>query len=373
VLRRQRYDVEVAPTAGGLLDGLKASQYDLALLDVRLPDMDGLDAIPRCRELAPDTPIIVMRVVDMAHRAAPTDLTILVQGESGTGKEVLARAIHRLSVRKDGPFVPVNCAAIPEGLLESELFGHERGAFTGAVRARPGRFELAKEGTLFLDEIGDMPLSMQAKILRVLQEREFERVGGTRTMTADVRVIAATHRDLDAAVAQGSFRQDLFYRLQGVGIVLPPLRERVDDLPLLATHLLERAAQRLTRQPAVLSPEALRCLWTYSWPGNVRELQHVLEGAMVLSDGVIRPDHLPPAIQRAAQARPAAEAGPVLSGSLDEALEEWERRMILDALQRTQGVQARAAKILGVSERSLWYRIKKLGIQVRTPDDAPAA
>ena len=404
--------------------------------------MGGLDAIPRCRELAPDTPIIVptahgtrqtamdaitrgaydfftkplkmdefqvvvaraldrrrlqkqvkalrdsqpsglegligqsealKRVVDMAHRAAPTDLTILVQGESGTGKEVLARAIHRLSVRKDGPFVPVNCAAIPEGLLESELFGHERGAFTGAVRARPGRFELAKEGTLFLDEIGDMPLSMHAKILRVLQEREFERVGGTRTMTADVRVIAATHRDLDAAVAQGTFRQDLFYRLQGVGIVLPPLRERVDDLPLLATHLLERAAQRLTRQPAVLSPEALRCLWTYPWPGNVRELQHVLEGAMVLSDGVIRPDHLPPAIQRAAQARPATLAGPVLSGSLDEALEEWERRMILDALQQTQGVQARAAKILGVSERSLWYRIKKLGIQVRTPDDtAPA-
>ncbi len=404
-LRRQRYDIDVAPTAGGLLDGLKGAPYDLILLDVRLPDMDGLDAIPRCRELAPDTPIIVMtahgtrqtamdaitrgaydfftkplqvvvaraldrrrlqeqvkalrdsqpsglegligqsealkRVVDMAHRAAPTDLTILVQGESGTGKEVLARAIHLLSVRKDGPFVPVNCAAIPEGLLESELFGHERGAFTGAVRARPGRFELAKEGTLFLDEIGDMPLSMQAKILRVLQEREFERVGGTRTMT--------------------------------VGIVLPPLRERVDDLPLLATHLLERAAQRLTRQPAVLSPEALRCLWTYAWPGNVRELQHVLEGAMVLSDGVIRPDHLPPAIQRAARARPAAPTGSVLSGSLDEALEEWERRMILDALQQTQGVQTRAARILGVSERSLWYRIKKLGIQVRTPDDAPPA
>jgi two-component system response regulator AtoC len=441
-LRRQHYDIDVSSTATGMLDRLKAAPYDLILLDVRLPDMDGLDAIPRCRELAPDTPIIVMtahgtrqtamdaitrgaydffskplkmdefqvvvaraldrrrlqkqvkalrdsqpsglegligqsealkRVVDMAHRAAPTDLTVLIQGESGTGKEVLARAIHRLSARKDGPFVPVNCAAIPEGLLESELFGHERGAFTGAVRARPGRFELAKEGTLFLDEIGDMPMSMQAKILRILQEREFERVGGTRTITADVRVIAATHRDLEAAVAQGTFRQDLFYRLQGVGMVLPPLRERVDDLPLLATHLLERAAQRLSRQPAVLSPEALRCLWTYPWPGNVRELQHVLEGAMVLSDGVIRPEHLPPAVQRAAQARPAAETAPVLTGSLDEALEEWERRMILDALQQTQGVQARAAKILGVSERSLWYRIKKLGIQVRTPDDAPPA
>ena len=441
-LRRQRYEIDVAPTAGGLLDRLKAAPYDLVLLDVRLPDMDGLDAIPRCRELAPDTPIIVMtahgtretameaitrgaydfftkplkmdefqvvvtraldrrrlqkqvkalrdsqpsgiegligqsealkRVVDMAQRAAPTDLTVLLQGESGTGKEVLARAIHRLSLRKDGPFVPVNCAAIPEGLLESELFGHERGAFTGAVRARPGRFELAREGTLFLDEIGDMPLAMQAKILRALQEREFERVGGTRTITADVRVIAATHHELDAAVAQGTFRQDLFYRLQGVGLRLPPLRERIDDLPLLATHLLEQGAKRLNRAPAIVSPEALRCLWTYAWPGNVRELQHVLEGAMVLSDGVIGPEHLPPAVQRAAQARPAAEAGPVLTGSLDEALEEWERRMILDALQQTQGVQARAAKILGVSERSLWYRIKKLGIQVRTPDDAPPA
>jgi two-component system response regulator HydG len=310
----------------------------------------------------------------MAHRAAPTDLTVLIRGESGTGKEVLARGIHRLSSRKDGPFVPVNCAAIPEGLLESELFGHERGAFTGAVRARPGRFELAKEGTLFLDEIGDMPLSMQAKILRVLQEREFERVGGTRTIAADVRVIAATHRDLEAAVAQGTFRQDLFYRLQGVGMHLPSLRERVDDLPLLATHLLERAAKRLNRAPAILSPEALRCLWTYPWPGNVRELQHVLEGAMVMSDGVITPDHLPAAIQRAAQARPAAaESAPVLTGSLDKALEEWERRMILDALSQTQGVQARAAKVLGISERSLWYRIKKLGIQVRTPDHGPAA
>jgi len=442
-LRRQRYEIDVAPTAGGLLDRLKATAYDLILLDVRLPDMDGLDAIPRCRELAPDTPIIVMtahgtrqtamdaitrgaydfftkplkmdefqivvaraldrrrlqkqvkalrdsqpnevegligqsealkRVVDMAQRAAPTDLTVLIQGESGTGKEVLARAIHRLSSRKDGPFIPVNCAAIPEGLLESELFGHERGAFTGAIRARPGRFELAREGTLFLDEIGDMPLPMQAKILRVLQEREFERVGGTRTITADVRVIAATHRDLDAAVAQETFRQDLFYRLQGVGMQLPPLRERVDDLPLLATHLLERAAQRLNRPPAVLSPEALRCLWTYAWPGNVRELQHVLEGAMVLSDGVIGPEHLPPAVQRGAQARPAALTGPTLTGSLDEALEEWERRMILDALQQTQSIQARAAKILGISERSLWYRIKKLGIQVRTSEDsAPPA
>ncbi len=440
-LTRQGYEAEVAPTAGALLDKLKASSYDLILLDVRLPDMDGLDAIPRCRDLAPETPIIVMtahgtrqiamnainrgaydfftkplkmaefqvvvtraldrrrlqqqvkvlregqaaggfeeligksealkRVIDMAQRAAPTDLTVLIHGESGTGKELMARAIHRLSSRKDGPFIPVNCAAIPEGLLESELFGHERGAFTGAIRARPGRFELAREGTLFLDEIGDMPLAMQAKILRVLQERQFERVGGTRSIGADVRVIAATHQDLEAMAAEGRFRSDLFYRLQGVRLVMPPLRERIDDLPLLVTHLLERAAQRLWRQPATVSTEGLRCLWTYPWPGNIRELQHVLEGAMVLSDGVILPEHLPPAVQRGAKAGAAGDASPAVAGSLDEALEDWERRAILDALQKAHGVQARAAKILGITERSLWYRVKKLKIQVRISGESP--
>ena len=440
-LTRQGYEAEVAPTAGALLDKLKGGAYDLILLDVRLPDMDGLDAIPRCRDLAPETPIIVMtahgtrqiamnaitrgaydfftkplkmtefqvvvaraldrrrlqqqvkvlregqsaggfeeligksetlkRVIDMAQRAAPTDLTVLIHGESGTGKELMARAIHRLSARKDGPFIPVNCAAIPEGLLESELFGHERGAFTGAIRARPGRFELAREGTLFLDEIGDMPLPMQAKILRVLQERQFERVGGTRSIGADVRVIAATHQDLEAMAAEGRFRSDLFYRLQGVRLVMPPLRERIDDLPLLVTHLLERAAQRLWRQPATVSTEALRSLWTYAWPGNIRELQHVLEGAMVLSDGVILPEHLPPAVQRGAKTAAAGESAPVVTGSLDEALEEWERRAILDALQKAHGVQARAAKILGITERSLWYRVKKLKIQVRMTGENP--
>ena len=440
-LTRQGYEAEVAPTAGALLDKLKSGSYDLILLDVRLPDMDGLDAIPRCRDLAPETPIIVMtahgtrqiamnaitrgaydfftkplkmsefqvvvaraldrrrlqqqvkvlregqtaggleeligksealkRVIDMVQRAAPTDLTVLIHGESGTGKELIARAIHRLSARKDGPFIPVNCAAIPEGLLESELFGHERGAFTGAIRARPGRFELAREGTLFLDEIGDMPVAMQAKILRVLQERQFERVGGTRSIGADVRVIAATHQDLEALAAEGKFRSDLFYRLQGVRLMMPPLRDRIDDLPLLVTHLLERAAQRLWRQPATVSTEALRCLWTYPWPGNIRELQHVLEGAMVLSDGVILSEHLPPAVQRGVKTATTGNAAPVVTGSLDEALEEWERRAILDALQKAHGVQARAAKILGITERSLWYRVKKLKIQVRMTGDNP--
>ncbi len=441
-LIRKEYEVEIAPTAAALLEHLGAGAYDLILLDVKLPDMDGLDAIPKCRELAPETPIIVMtahgtrqtaidainrgaydfftkplkmaefqvvvaraldrrrlqqqikvlrsgqgagfeevigqsenlrRVLDIAQRAAPTDLTILIEGESGTGKEVLARAIHRLSARKDGPLVPVNAAAIPEGLLESELFGHERGAFTGAIRARPGRFELANGGTLFLDEIGDMPLSMQVKILRALQERQIERVGGVKPIPVDVRVIAATHQNLEGLVAEGKFREDLFYRLQGVRLHLPPLRERIDDLPLLIGHLLERAAQRLWRAPATVSPDALRCLWTYSWPGNIRELQHVLEAAMVLSDGVILPEHLSPAIQRTGPAA-AAPAGPFTMAAgvcLDDVLEDGERRLILDALQKAGGVQARAAKLLGISERSLWYRVKKLKIQIRAPEDEP--
>jgi two-component system response regulator AtoC len=437
-LIRKDYEVDVAPTAGRMLDTLKTGAWDLILLDVRLPDMDGLDAIPKCRDVAADTPIIVMtahgtrevateavsrgaydfftkplkmtefqvvvaralerrrlqlqikalqaaqgtgfeelvgkseslkRVVEMAQRAAPADVTVLIEGESGTGKEVLARAIHRLSSRKDGPIIPVNCAAIPEGLLESELFGHERGAFTGAVRSKPGRFELAREGTIFLDEIGDMPLAMQVKILRALQEREIERVGGTKSIPIDVRVIAATHQNLDTLVAEGKFRADLFYRLQGVRLRLPPLRERIDDLPDLITHLLDRTARRMNRLPATVSTEALRALWAYGWPGNVRELQHVLEGAMVMSDGVILPVHLPPAIQQAT-AQPPAAAAPVLAGPLDEALETWERQMILDALRQGGGIQARAAKILGISERSLWYRVKKLGIQVRTQPEA---
>ena len=439
-LIRNQYEVEIAPTAGALLDRLRAGAYDLVLLDVKLPDMDGLDALPKCRELAPETPIIVMtahgtrqiameaitrgaydfftkplkmaefqvvvaraldrrrlqqqvkvlragqptgfeeiigqceplkRVLDMAQRAAPTDLTILIQGESGTGKEVLAQAIHRLSLRKDGPLIPVNAAAIPEGLLESELFGHERGAFTGAIRARPGRFELAHGGTLFLDEIGDMPLSMQVKILRALQERQIERVGGVKSIAVDVRIVAATHQNLEKMVTEGRFRQDLFYRLQGVTLRLPPLRERVDDLPTLVGYLLERAAQRLWRTAATVTPEAMRCLWTYQWPGNVRELQHTLEAAMVLSDGVIMPEHLPVAVQSSGAPSPLA-VDPIMKlagGSLDDMLEESERRMILDALGKAGGVQARAAKILGISERSLWYRVKKLKIPTRPGEE----
>jgi len=435
-LNRDQYDADVVPTAAALFERLRAGVWDLILLDVKLPDMEGLDAIIRCRELAPDAPIIVMtaygtrqiatdaiargaydfftkplkmsefqvvvaralerrrlqkqvqalqagqtggfedllgetaafkRVLEVARRAAPTDLTILIEGDSGTGKEVLAQAIHKQSARKEGPFVAVNCAAIPEGLLESELFGHERGAFTGAVRAKPGRFELAREGTLFLDEIGDMPLPMQAKILRALQEREVDRVGGVRPIGVDVRVIAATHQELDRLVVDGRFRSDLFYRLQGVRLRLPALRERIEDLPHLVNHFLGQAQQRLGRSSATVSTEALRLLWGYHWPGNIRELQHVLEGALLLSDGVITPEHLPPAIQHPGGDGTARPGSIEHAGSLDSALEESERQLILEALRKTHGVQARAAKLLGITEQSLWYRVKKYKIQTRAP------
>src|SRR5262249_45340039 len=232
-------------------------------------------------------------------------------------------------------------------------------------------FELAKDGTLFLDEIGDMPLAMQVKILRALQERQIERVGGVKAISVDVRIIAATHQNLEELVADGRFRQDLFYRLQGVRLRLPSLRERLDDLPLLMSHLIERASQRLWRAASTVSPEALRCLWTYPWPGNIRELQHVLEAAMVLSDGVILPEHLSPAIQRGGPVS-AAHAGPVgmpPGSCLDDVLAEAERRLILEPLGKSGGAPSRAANAAGIPERSLWYRVKKLRIQVRTPDD----
>jgi len=434
---RKGYRAEAVATMAAVRERLKAAPYDLVLLDLKLPDGDGLEAIPQCRELAPDTPIIAMtayavrhaatealrrgaydfftkplkiaeleivvgralerrrlqqhiarleasratgfeeligsnqalvRALEAAQRVAPTDLTVLIEGESGTGKELLAQAIHRRSARKDGPLVAVNCAAIPEGLLESELFGHERGAFTGAIRTRVGRLELASGGTLFLDEIGDMPLAMQAKILRALEERKIERVGGGRPIDVDVRIIAATNQTLSRLVDEGRFRTDLFYRLRGIQLRLPPLRERLDDLPELINTFLDRARLRLSRTTAALSNDALQCLWVYAWPGNIRELKHVLEGAVLLSDGVILPEHLPPAIQTPGVQQCATPSG----RSLDEAIDDLERQLILAALGRAGGVQVRAARLLGITEQSLWYRIKKHGIQARVGGSPPA-
>ena len=289
-------------------------------------------------------------------KVAATDATVLLLGDSGVGKELAAQSLHEKSGRAKGPFVAVNCAAIPEGLLESELFGHERGAFTGAVARKIGKFEKAAQGTLFLDEIGDMPLETQAKILRAIESRQFERVGGGKPLRLDVRVVAATHRDLPEMIRQGRFREDLFHRLNVFPVRLPPLRERREDIALLAGRFLEGF-----RPGASLSVEALQRLLAHDWPGNVRELKNVLERATVLADGdEVAPRHLPSLSgQGPAEATPGDGAA-----DLDSRLAAYERTLIEAALSRTGGVQSRAAALLGIKERSLWHRVKKLGIAV---------
>lgn len=287
-------------------------------------------------------------------KVAKTDSTVLLLGDSGTGKELAARSIHDKSARSSGPFVAVNCAAIPTGLLESELFGHEKGAFTGAAARKKGKFEQAAGGTLFLDEIGDMPTETQAKILRALETRQIERLGGTGAVATDVRVVAATHRDLPAMIGQGAFREDLYHRLNVFPVRLPPLRERREDIPLLAERFVESL-----RPGAVLSLEALQRLLAYDWPGNVRELKNTLERALVLAgEGEVEPRHLPGLVSEG-PARADSVGAPM---DLDSRLESYERSLIEAALSRTGGVQSRAATLLGVKERSLWHRVKKLGI-----------
>ena len=350
-------DQERAQLTAELRDAMRDAESAAGFVRPRLVAFDA--AAPRHFAESIGSSKAFLNVLDAARRVAATDISVLIEGESGTGKELLAQGIHRYSRRASGPMIAVNCAAIPEGLLESELFGHERGAFTGAIRTRPGRFELARGGTLFLDEIGDMPVTMQVKILRALQDRKIERVGGTRWIDVDVRIIAATHQNLTQLVADGKFRLDLFYRLQGVHLRLPALRDRLGDLRDLIDAFLVNARQTLGRE-VNLSDEALQCLKAYRWPGNVRELQHVLEGAALLSDGVIRPEHLPPAVQHGQVPEPPREFGE----SLDATIASIERKMIMHALRLSDGVQARAARLLGIAEPSLWYRIKKHGIQI---------
>ena len=247
-------------------------------------------------EILGDSPAL-KRALDLVRKVAPTDATVLLLGESGSGKELFARAVHHLSGRKTHSFFPINCAAIPENLLESELFGYEKGAFTGAVGTKKGKFEIADKGTLFLDEIGDLSLGLQGKVLRVIEQRQFERVGGTETRSVDIRLVAATNKDLKALVAHGTFRQDLFFRLSVFPVTVPPLRERVDDIPILARHFLKKfAAEQKKRGPITLSPETIRALCAYAWPGNVRELENTIERALILGEGEpIRPEdlHLP--------------------------------------------------------------------------------
>jgi DNA-binding NtrC family response regulator len=312
----------------------------------------------------------MQEVLATVEQVAPTNSTVLLGGESGVGKDMIARAIHQHSRRVNGPFIKINCTAIPENLLESELFGYEKGAFTGAVTAKPGKFELADKGTIFLDEIGDMPGSLQVKLLRVLQEREFERLGGTRTIKVDVRVVAATNQDLRAALEQGTFREDLYYRLNVVPISIPPLREHKADIPYLVDHFIGRFAESSGKPFEGITSEAMKVLVHFHWPGNVRELENIIERAVVMAAG--------PKIEAGDIRLDTSGQGSSHSGSADKessatlflpqgmTLEQYEDKLIREALQRAGGNKSQAARLLGLSRNALRYRLSKIGV----PDES---
>jgi Nif-specific regulatory protein len=299
-------------------------------------------------------------VQDRVARVARTDTTVLIRGESGTGKEVIANAIHYHSRRSRKAFVRVSCAALPETLIESELFGYERGAFTGADARKAGRFELADGGTLFLDEIGELSIGTQIKLLRVLQEREFERLGGTETIRVNVRLIAATNKPLEQAIQDKTFREDLYYRLNVFSIFVPPLRERKSDVPLLSDHFLLKLARRHKKSVKRISTPAIDMLVAYHWPGNVRELENAIESAVVESDdGVIHAHHLPPTLQT------AEASDTMLHATLPQALAAYEKDLIQDVLKSTRGNRAKAGRLLGITERMMTYKVRKLEIDWR--------
>ena len=416
ILRGEGYAVDVAGSVAEAIAAAGRKSYHLVVSDLKLPDGSGVEVLRHWKQEMPETPVIMItafgtvssaveamklgaadylgkplsspdelrlivrkaleqnrvmaerdllreqedcrfackdliaadpkmeQVVALLKKVAPTNATVLISGESGTGKEIVARCIHRNSPRAPRVFSAVNCAALSPTLIESELFGHERGAFTGAVGQHTGRFERAHGGTLFLDEIGELDAGLQAKLLRVLQEKAFERVGGTRQITVDVRIIAATNRDLKQEVAEGKFREDLYYRLSAFPIEVPPLRERRSDIRRLARYFLERAAHELGKANLSLSAGAENVLLAYDWPGNVRELENTIQRAAILCDGAIEPEDLPIAA--------AGAAHPVL-------IKDIERRAIEEALQENQGNRTKAAKQLGISLRTLQYRLKE--------------
>ena len=371
----------------GAIEAIRRGAYDYFTKPFRLEEMEIvvrralekrrlLEEIDRLRqELATGprgrmigTSRAMGEVFHLIERAAPADSTVLVLGESGTGKELVAENIHQQSPRRDRPFIKLNCAAIPETLLESELFGHEKGAFTGALMRKTGKFELADGGTLLLDEIGDMSPTTQAKILRVLQEREFERVGGTATVRVDVRIIASTNKDLARAVKEGRFRDDLYFRLNVVTITVPPLRDRREEIPDFVSYFLGEANARLGRAVRRVSPDAMAALMEYEWPGNVRELRNAIERAVVVSDGeVATPASLPPALRAGVAGRHGVgveQLATLSTASLDDRMAQLERAFVVDALTRAGGVQAAAARLLGVTERSVWHLVKKHRIEV---------
>ncbi len=417
ILGREGFRMLEASSAGSALDLLAGEKVELVLTDQRMPEMDGIELVRRIRATASAPDVVVMtaygtipqaveavrlgaadyltkplespaalrqlarrvlgersrpddevgefltrdpstlEMLTLADRAAATDSTVLVIGESGAGKELLARRIHSHSRRADGPFVAVNCAAIPENLAESELFGHEKGAFTGAERRRIGRFEQANQGTLLLDEVGELAEPLQAKLLRALEERSVERVGGDAPIPVDIRLVAATNRALQDEVAAGRFRRDLYYRLNVVQLSIPPLRDRPKDLDLLVPTLTSAISRRLGLEERRISEGAMERLRAHSWPGNVRELRNVIERGLIAAPDVeVRVEDLPPLTSSAPEMHVAGERGSALS------LEERERQAILEALERTGGHREKAARLLGISVRTLYNRLRQYGI-----------
>jgi Nif-specific regulatory protein len=366
-------------TVESAVEAMKAGAYDYVLKPFDLEEMelkveravehrrllarieayDRTEIVPRFENIVGESPQMkeVFRTIE---KVARSNATVLILGETGVGKELVAEALHRNSSRSDRPFVKMNCAALHESLLESELFGHERGAFTGADRQRTGRFELANEGTLFLDEIGNMTPSTQTKVLRVLQEREFERLGGSRTVKVDVRLVAATNKNLEEAIHRGEFREDLYYRLNVVNVSVPPLRERKEDIVPLASHFIDRFAKELKKDVRGLEPAAVRALKRHTWPGNIRELENTIERAVLMCDGeVIHGHHLPPSLQT------AEASGTVTRVSLEDAVGAYEKDLIQDALKTTRGNRAKAARLLDTTERIINYKVRNYGIDAR--------
>ncbi|MHB8076436.1 sigma-54-dependent transcriptional regulator [Desulfosporosinus fructosivorans] len=431
-LRQEGYQVITATRGKEGLELIQNETPSLVILDLKMPEMDGLEVLVKAKDLIPKLPVImitahgtidtaieamklgaidyitkpfdldelkivvkqalmvsrlreevvflrselnkkhgrilgnspaIQEVNTLIERVADSNATVLITGESGTGKEVTALSIHNLSYRRDKSYVPINCAALPESLLESELFGHEKGSFTGAVVRKIGRFELADKGTIFLDEVTEMPLSMQVKLLRVLQERQFERVGGNESIKIDVRIIAATNRDPMDCIKNGTFREDLYYRLNVLPIHIPPLRLRTEDIPLLVMHFLQKFNPS---QEQMISPEAIGLLMNYEWPGNIRELQNVIERSVILSRGNdIKINHLPKEIQKLENRKSVTDQGLILNfPDKGISFDEVERELILKSLEKSRGNQTKAAHLLGLTRSALLYRAQKYQLKL---------
>jgi DNA-binding NtrC family response regulator len=438
-LKKLGQEIIAAASGAEALEEVRRQPVDLAIIDLKLPDMEGTDLFEALRIIRPDAIAIMisglatvddavtalkkgiydfitkdfrmhelrkvvskaletqqlmaenqrlqqalkersasgrimgrsatfLKVMQMVSRIAPTKTTVLLTGESGVGKELVAEAIHHQSPRRDQPLVKLNCGALPEGLIESELFGHEKGAFTGAIQQRKGRFELADTGTIFLDEISEIPPTTQVKLLRVLQEGEFERVGGTQTLKTDVRVVAATNEDLETAVAEGSFRKDLYYRLNVIHLAIPPLRDRQEDIPLLALHFLDKFCMENDRAPMGITPEAMAALRSHYWPGNVRELQNVVERAVALCQGnMVELEDLPDEVRR------YSPEDDQITVPIGASMEEIERRAITQTLKKTQGDKELTARLLGIGLATLYRRLKEMeSREQETEDNEPS-